>query len=390
VDVTQKTLKVGIDVTSALTQGGGIGRYTRELIHALSHDTSFAEQFDITFFSARPPANTPVLNPLPTHPAITHKPAFVDEKWLYRLWYRLRFPLPVQTFTGRLNLFHSPDFVLPPLAGNIPSLLTVHDLSFLHYPKTFTPALVNYLNNVVPWSVGRATHILADSIATQNDLVTLWHTPVEKITVLYSGVNPRFSPVNDPAEIENIRQKYKLGDAPWILSVGTVQPRKNYQLLIQAFGKIAHRFPHNLVITGGKGWLFEDILAEVQAQGLDGRVIFTGFVDDKDLPAIYSGATLLAFPSLYEGFGLPILEAMACGTPVINSDASCLPEVAGDCTVQLAPESADAWASALANLLEDQALREHLIQAGFEQIKQFTWKRSAEQLLSIYMQMLKY
>lgn len=382
------TQKVGIDVTSALTQGGGIGRYTRELIHSLAHETTFAEQFDLTLFSARPPTTPPVPNPLPIHPAVKHTPAFLDEKWLYRIWYRLRLPFPVQTFTGRLNLFHSPDFVLPPLAGNIPSLLTVHDLSFLHYPKTFTPALVNYLNSVVPWSVGRATHILADSVATQNDLISLWQTPAEKITVLYSGVNPRFSPVTDPAEINKIRGKYKLGDAPWILSVGTVQPRKNYKLLIQAFGKIAHRFPHNLVITGGKGWLFDDILAEVQNQGLDGRVIFTGFVDDEDLPGIYSEATVLAFPSLYEGFGLPILEAMGCGTPVINSDASCLPEVAGNCTIQLAPEGVDAWANGLADLLEHQSLRNTLITAGFEQIKQFTWKRSAEQLLSIYTQLL--
>ncbi|MFK7802230.1 MAG: glycosyltransferase family 4 protein [Anaerolineae bacterium] len=386
--MSRRRVKVGIDVTSALTQGAGIGRYTRELIHSLAHETDFADQFDLTLFSARPPVEPPVANPLPTHPAIKHAPAFLDEKWLYRIWYRLRIPFPVQTFTGRLNLFHSPDFVLPPLAGSIPSLLTVHDLSFLHYPKTFTPALVSYLNSVVPWSVGRATHILADSVATKNDLVELWQTPAEKITVLYSGVNPRFAPVEDPAEINKIRQKYKLGDAPWILSVGTVQPRKNYKLLIQAFGKIAHLFPHNLVITGGKGWLFEDILAEVQNQGLDGRVIFTGFVDDEDLPAIYSGATLLAFPSLYEGFGLPILEAMGCGTPVINSDASCLPEVAGNCTIQLAPEGVDAWANGLADLLKDEELRSKLVAAGYEQTKQFTWKRSAEQLLSIYTRLL--
>ncbi len=378
---------VGIDVTSALTQGGGIGRYTRELVGALSQ-TDFADQFDLTLFSAQPPAQLPVSNPLPSHPAINHKPAFLTEKWLYRIWYRLRFPLPVQTFTGRLNLFHSPDFVLPPLAGNIPSLLTVHDLSFLHYPHTFTPALVNYLNSVVPWSVGRATHVLADSIATQEDLINLWQVPAEKITVLYSGVNGRFSPVKDPAAIDHLRLKYKLGDNPWILAVGTVQPRKNYQLLIQAFAKIADRFPHNLVITGGKGWLFEDILDEVQAQGLDGRVIFTGFVDDEDLPAMYSGATVLAFPSLYEGFGLPILEAMGCGTPVINSDASCLPEVAGDATVQLPPEGIDRWADGLAQILADDALRERLISKGHDQIKTFTWQRSARQLLSIYNKLL--
>lgn len=353
-------------------------------MNALVHQTQFADQFDVTLFSAKQTKPTPVANPLPNHQNVTYKPAFLSEKWLYRLWYRLRMPIPVQTFTGRLNLFHSPDFVLPPIAGNIPTLLTVHDLSFLHYPHTFTPALVNYLNSVVPWSVGRATHVLADSVATQKDLVDLWQVPSEKITVLYSGVNPSFKPVTDPSAIDHVRSKYQLGSAPWVLAVGTVQPRKNYQLLIQAFGKIADRFPHNLVITGGKGWLFDDILAEVSKQGLDGRVIFTGFVDDVDLPAIYSGATALAFPSLYEGFGLPILEAMGCGTPVINSDASCLPEVAGEATVQLPPEGVEMWADELAELLGNENKQQALITAGFKQKEWFTWQRSAEQLLTIY------
>ncbi|MEM9776293.1 MAG: glycosyltransferase family 1 protein [Chloroflexota bacterium] len=379
--------RVGIDVTSALTQGGGIGRYTRELIDALSQ-TQFDTEFDITFFSAKLPAVTPVQNPLPTHPSIQHKPAPIDEKWLYRIWYRLRLPLPVQTFTGRLNLFHSPDFVLPPLARQIPSLLTVHDLSFLHYPHTFTPALVNYLNSVVPWSVRRATHILADSEATKTDLVELWKTPAEKITVLYSGVHSRFAPVVDSSKIQAMRQKYKLSEAPIILSVGTVQPRKNYQMLIQAFARIADKFEHKLIITGGKGWLVDDILAEVEAQNLTGRVIFTGFIADEDLSTLYSAADVLAFPSLYEGFGLPILEAMACGTPVINSDASCLPEVAGSATVQLPPENVDRWATELANLLSDKALHDQLRTAGFEQARRFTWQKSAEQLLAIYSTLL--
>lgn len=379
--------RVGIDVTSALTQGGGIGRYTRELIDALSQ-TRFDSTFDVTFFSAKSPLVTPVPNPLPQHQSIQYKPAPINEKWLYRIWYRLRLPLSVQTFTGRLNLFHSPDFVLPPLAGRIPTLLTVHDLSFLHYPHTFTPALVNYLNSVVPWSVGRATHILADSEATKQDLVELWQTPAEKITVLYSGVHARFSPVDDAAKLKAVRNKYKLGTTPYILSVGTVQPRKNYQMLIQAFAQIADRFEHNLVITGGKGWLFDDILAEVEAQNLTGRVIFTGFVDDADLSTIYSAADLLAFPSLYEGFGLPILEAMACGTPVINSDASCLPEVAGAATVQLPPQDLGGWATQLGRVLADGALQNQLKMAGFEQAKRFTWNKSAEQLLSIYSTLL--
>ena len=140
-----------------------------------------------------------------------------SERWLYRLWYRLRLPLPVQLVTGPLDLFHSPDFVLPPISGNIPTLLTVHDLSFLHYPETFPEALVTYLNRIVPWSVNRATHILADSQATKEDLVSLWHVPAEKVTVLYSGVNEHFRPVEDSELIMAVRQKYGLAERPYLL-----------------------------------------------------------------------------------------------------------------------------------------------------------------------------
>ncbi|MCA9980393.1 MAG: glycosyltransferase, partial [Anaerolineales bacterium] len=160
--------RIGIDVTSALTQGGGIGRYTRELINAVA---ALDHENDYRLFSARPPERLPVADPLPEGDHIRHKPAPINEKWLYRVWYRLRWPVPVQWVTGAIDLFHSPDFVLPPVAGDVPTLLTVHDLSFAHYPDVYTPTLVNYLNQVVPWSVGRATHVLADSYATKLDLV---------------------------------------------------------------------------------------------------------------------------------------------------------------------------------------------------------------------------
>ncbi len=375
--------RIGIDVTSALTQGGGIGRYTRELLHALvaqnDHDLR-----QLHLFSAKPPVKTPVDNPLPDDHRVTYTPSRIDERWLYRLWYRFRLPLPVQWTTGRLDLFHSPDFVLPPVANGIPTLLTVHDLSFVHYPHVFTPALVNYLNKVVPWSVGRATHILADSAATKHDLVDLWGVPDSKVTVLYSGVNEIFHPVTASAQLQAVREKYRLGDRPYIFTVGTIQPRKNYQMLIRSFARVAERFPHNLVIAGGKGWLYDDILREVAAQGLDGRVIFAGFVDDEDLPALYSGATLYAFPSIYEGFGLPLLEAMACGVPVINSDASCLPEVAGTATRQLAAEDEGGWSEQMIDLLADDGARQAMITAGYEQAKLFRWSKSAVQLLGIY------
>ncbi|MEM7113399.1 MAG: glycosyltransferase family 1 protein [Chloroflexota bacterium] len=381
----QPPKRIGIDVTSAIVQGGGIGRYTRELINAVAQAQT---PYQFRLFSAKPPPNPPVANPLPTADHISYHPAPLNERWLYRLWYRLRLPLPVQLVLGKLDLLHSPDFVLPPVAGNIPTLLTVHDLSFIHYPEVYPKPLVDYLNAVVPWSVGRASHILADSQATKDDLHHFWDVPDDKVTVLYSGVNERFQPVTNETLLAIVRQKYGLGTAPYIFAVGTVQPRKNYQMLIRSFKPIADNWPHQLYIAGGKGWLYDDMLAEIERQGLQERVRFIGFVDDADLPALYSEAMLYVFPSLYEGFGLPLLEAMQCGVPIITSNASCLPEVAGKAAVQLAPTDEGAWTTAMEELLADPQQRTRLVAAGFRQAREFTWGRAAEQLISIYGRLL--
>ena len=377
---------IGIDVTAAVAQGGGIGRYTRELIHTLA---MLKSPYTFRFFSAKPPDELPVPAPVPTAVHTSYHPALLNERWLYRLWYRLRLPLPVQWVTGKLDLFHSPDFVLPPVSGNIPTLLTVHDLSFAHYPEVFPAPLVQYLNSVVPWSISRTTHILADSVSTKRDLMTLWQVPEAKITVLYCGVDARFAPMTDKKVLTAVRHKYALGDTPYILNVGTIQPRKNYQMLIRAFKPVAEQHPHNLIFAGGKGWLYDQMMAEVDKQGLNGRVHFIGFVDDSDLPALYTDASLLTFPSLYEGFGLPLLEAMACGVPVISSNASSLPEVVGDSGLLLSPHDETAWSASLHDLLADPVRRSRMVAAGFRQARQFTWRKAGHDLLRLYQNLLQ-
>jgi glycosyltransferase involved in cell wall biosynthesis len=339
-------------------------------------------------FSARQPANLPVPEPIPVAENVAYHQAPISERWLYRLWYRLRLPLHVERFTGRLDLFHSPDFVLPPVNDDIPTLLTVHDLSFLHFPETFTPSLVNYLNKLVPRSVRRASHILVDSQSTRQDIVDRYAVPNDKITVLYGGVSERFKPVENELQLKEVREKYGMGQRPYVFSVSTLQPRKNYEMLIRAFKEIAAIKPHNLVIAGGKGWLYERVLEEISLQGLDDRVLLIGFADDADLPALYSGASLFAYPSLYEGFGLPLLEAMACGVPILNSNASCLPEVAGTATQQLSPDDQSGWTKAMASLLTDGGQRSRMVAAGFLQARKFTWTRAAQTLNDIYQRLL--
>lgn len=377
--------RIGFDATAAFTQGGGIGRYTRELLSAVLQTN---ERFHFSIFSAKPDRPLPVQPLQFDHDHVRFKQLPLSPRWLYRIWYRLRLPIPVQLFTGGVDLFHSPDFVLPPVAANIPTLLTVHDLSFVYYPETFTSSLVAYLNRVVPWSVKRATHVLADSVATKQDLMTLYETPEDKISVLYSGVNARFAPVRNADQLQTVRAKYALGEAPFILTVGTLQPRKNIQMLVQSFKPLAGESDIQLIVAGGKGWLYEQLLDGVQRAGLQERVQFIGFVEDADLPALYSAADVFAFPSIYEGFGLPILEAMACGTPVLASNSSSLPEVTGEAGVLIAPDDEAAWTHWLRRVREDEALREKLIARGRERTQDFSWEDSARQLHHIYSQML--
>jgi glycosyltransferase involved in cell wall biosynthesis len=237
----------------------------------------------------------------------------------------------------------------------------------------------------VPRSVRRADLVLADSESTKRDLIELLDVPVERVRVVMAGVDAHFQPVTDMAELTRIREHYHLPER-FILSVGTLQPRKNFTGLIEAFHQMRQRTqaPQQLVIVGQKGWLYEGIFAKVAELGLEEQVSFLGFVADDDLPALYTLADLFAFPSFYEGFGIPILEAMACGTPVVASDASSLPEVVGDAGVMVKPEDIAALSKALERALEDSILRAGLIARGQEQARRFTWEQSARQLYAAY------
>jgi glycosyltransferase involved in cell wall biosynthesis len=319
----------------------------------------------------------------------TWRPTRIPPRDWARIWHRARLPWPVETMTGRVALLHATDFTLPPTLPGTRTLLTVHDLSFVRVPETASPSLKAYLDAVVPRSVRRADHVLADSEATRDDLIALYGTPPNKITVLWSGVDSRFAPVRDPAKLEDIRQRYKLPSGPFVLSVGTVQPRKNYGRLIEALAYLRGDMPDlGLVIVGGRGWLDDPIYAALDEHSLRDAVVFTGFAVDEDLPALYSLARVVALPSLYEGFGLPVLEAMACGTPVVTSNVSSLPEVAGDAALLVDPLDVAALTESLRRLLTDETLRADLITRGRGRAASFTWERAARQLLGVYTQML--
>ena len=370
-------MRIGIDYTAAARQHAGIGRYTRELVGAL---LASPNPHQYTLFAATGGIERRTSNVKRQVSGVKFCTLPLSDEWLARLWHRLRLPIPVETITGPLDLFYSPDFVLPPTRRTTRTLLTVHDLSFLRYPDHFVPKLVRYLNAVVPRSVARADRVLADSEATRADLVTYLGTPPEKVEVLYSGVDQRFCPQPEQGEVERIRARYGLDERPYVLSVGTVQPRKNYVRLIRAF--VSLKVEAQLIIAGGRGWLYQDILAEAEKH--PERVRMLGFVDDADLPALYHGASLFVFPSLYEGFGLPVLEAMACGVPVVCSDASSLPEVAGDAALPVDPLDTGGLAEAMARALEDAELRREMTAKGIARAARFTWEQAARQLLAAF------
>ena len=373
--------RIAIDYTAAIEQGGGIGRYVRELTAALA---SRDRRGDYRLFVAGAKRGQ-----LPEAPGanFTWKPTQLSPRWLARIWHRARIPLPIERFTGAVDLVHATDFTLPPTLPGTRSLLTVHDLSFLRAPEATSPPLKRYLESVVPRSVRRADHVLADSEATRDDLIALYETPAAKITVLYSGVDSRFRPVHDSSAI---LRRYGLSDICYALSVGTVQPRKNYSRVIRALSQLRQSgLDLHYAIAGGPGWTRHEIDATIAETGMGDRVHLLGFVPDDDLPALYTGARMLIMASLYEGFGLPILEAMACGGPVIASDVSSLPEVAGQAGLLVDPLDVNAIMHAIMRLESDAALRQTCVAAGIQRARDFTWDRAAAQLQGIYQSLLE-
>jgi glycosyltransferase involved in cell wall biosynthesis len=375
---------VAIDYTAAVRQQAGIGRLIRGQVAAL---IAAAPELHVRLFViGRVDESERRQAPLPLHTTP------LGERNMVRLWHRLDAPLPrVEWFTGGpIDLLHATDFVLAPSNARR-KLLTIHDLAFLFYPDAAMPSLHHYLNVVVPRSVHRADALVADSQHTANDLSEQWQVPPEHITVVQGAVDhEHFRPVRDPSRLASVRQRYGLGERPYILALSRIEPRKNFVRLIEAFAgaRAAAKLPHRLVIGGRKGWLYETIFDRVQELGLGDHVLFPGFVEDADLPALYSGAAFFAYPSLYEGFGLPIVEALACGAPVLTGDNSCLPEAGGPGAIYVQAQDLDSIAEGIISLATDEALAARLATAGQEHAAQFTWERSAQQLLSAYRKLL--
>lgn len=376
---------IGIDYTAAVAQGAGIGRYTRELIGAaLAQGGDF--RFVLFFAAAglhQPGQAALHLRDLcATYPHVRLAPIPLSHRRLTQLWQRLRIPLPVEIFTGPLDLLHSPDFVLPPTRAR--TLVTIHDLSFLIYPQFAAPGMVRYLSSAVPRALRRANHVIADSEATRRDLQRLLGVAPERVRVIYPGVTPNFRPLSREA-CEPVRRKLNLPD-DYVVFVGTLSPRKNLVRLIEAFQILTSGTQRRtqLLLVGQRGWLDDEIFEAIDHLQMHDRVRLLNYVDDNDLPAVYNLARASVYPSLYEGFGIPALESLACGTPLVIADNSSLPEAAGNAAIMVDAHSSASIAEGLRRALDDDDLRRHLRHVGIERARSFTWELAARQLLVYY------
>lgn len=355
-------MRVGVNAALMSSRGGyrqtGVSRYIRELLAALEPELA--------------PGETVV--PLGIeHTAISDRPA------LRIAWEQT--VLPFDSRRHHLDLLHAPLHVAP-FAGRTPAVITVHDLAFLTYPDRVPRSRRLYLTPGTRWSARRARRIIAVSRRTAGDLMSWLDLPASRIEVIPLAPPASIEAVTGPA-LDAFRQRAGAGQ-PFLLCVGTLEPRKNLITLLRAFASLRTKIPHQLVLVGPEGWLNGGLGEAVGSLGLRDRVRLTGFVSDDDLSGWYSAADCFVFPSVYEGFGLPPLEAMRCGAPVVTSNVSSLPEVVDDAALMVDPLDVDAIATAILQAVSDPALAADLRARGFERAAEFSWQRTARETLAVY------
>lgn len=361
---------IGIDASRAVsTQRTGTEGYAYFLTRALLPLMSLRGHQARLYFNEPPPPG--LFPPMPDLKAVV-----IPSR---RLWTHVRLAWELRQRPP--DLFFTPAHVIPwHYAGR--SVATVHDLGYHYYPQTHTWSQLAYLK----WSTrhnGRVSHrLIADSEVTKRDLIHFYHVPPAKIQVVYPGIDPAVQLVTEEAEIQRVLQTYQV-HPPYLLYLSTLQPRKNLLRLIRAYAQSG--VPHQLVIAGKKGWLAQPILEELFRLPLEvsRKIILPGFVPEQDKSALITGATALLYPSLYEGFGFPLIEAQVCGTPVLAANSSSLPEIAGEGALLIDPLDVAAIAEGIRQLTRDPLLRYELAQSGLENARRFTWERAAEMVMAV-------
>jgi glycosyltransferase involved in cell wall biosynthesis len=363
-------MRVGIDARLVYYSQAGIGQYIIHLVNGLAN---VDQESEYVLLQSRKDDTT-----------ILEEPNFKRVSLWTPSHHRLeRYSLNVELVRLGLDVLHSPDFI-PPHRPSCRSVITIHDLAFLLYPHFLTKESARYYGHIdqaVRWT----DQIIAVSESTRNDTLQHLGVPDDKITVVYEAANPIFQPVARDVARDEVRNRHGV-DGPFILFVSTIEPRKNVPTLLRAMWQLMECYKEDvrLVLAGGRGWLFEDTFSVVEELGLDGRIHFVGRVPSEDLLYLYNAAEMLAHPAFYEGFGLPPLEAMACGLPAVVSDVASLPEVVGDAGLLIDPHDVDELTVAMWRVLNDAQLRQEMRDKGLRQAARFSWERAARETMTIY------
>jgi glycosyltransferase involved in cell wall biosynthesis len=357
-------MKIGIDIQTTLGNKTGFGFYVENLVEQLKKINGGYE-----YSLIRPDIEQDFSAP---------------KRFLWD-----QFGVPKQARAEKVDLLHQPSFSAPVFFGGR-TVVTIHDLIAVHFGEDIPFWSRQYFGRWMPFSYNFVDHIIAVSNHTKKDIIDLLHTPEDKITVIYEAADTKFKPLPDKAsQAKRIKEKYKIKD-DFILHVGTLNPRKNLEFLVSVYSEVVKKFPNtNLVIAGKKGWYYESLIEKVNSLDLGKKVLFIGYIDEEDKVAMYNAATMLVFPSLYEGFGLPPLEAMSCGVPVVASNRSSIPEVVGEGGLLIDPTDIKAWTDGICLFLKSPKDREKYGQYGIKQASKFSWSKTAQETISVYDKVLK-
>jgi glycosyltransferase involved in cell wall biosynthesis len=368
-------MRIGINAQIVSQANAGVATYAQNIVRHLAQlksDHEFYVFGNREFLSS---VNLPAARFLPTS-------AIVKANWQRILWEQ--FVLPFKSQRHHVEVMYYPDHTSALLKKNCPTIITIHDLAFLAHPETFAKKNRLYKSLAVARSARQADRIIVVSHATKQECLRWLEAPEAKLRVIHNGIDSCFKRIDDKDKLEQTRKKLDL-PRQFILFVGTLEPRKNLVKLIAAYADLRRqrKIEHELIVVGAKGWLFSEIFATVDKLSLKEHVRFLGYVTEDDLVALYNLARVLVYPSLYEGFGFPPLEAMACGCPVVTSNQSSLPEITGEAARLVDSNDATAIADGIFHVLDDANFRQGLIARGLERVKLFTWEKTARQILQV-------
>jgi len=370
---------IAIDIQVVAQTRTGVGQFTYHLVKTLlqvddaNHYTLFLFDFRRRFrgFSSE-------------RKNVSLKKVRLPGIFVRKLWDLIAYP-PVEMMTGRFDLFHFTNYMIPPMRENR-ALTTIYDMGFWRFPQYAAPAALKWPLRHVKESAEKALGVITVSEFSKSEIVNLLGLPSEKVHVVYPGVSSTFREDTNEAESSHVRAKYRIS-APYVLSVGTLEPRKNLPALLKAYQKNVSFFRNSgckLLLVGMKGWLYDEVFRTVQKYALENDVLFTGYVEEHELVPIYRDAEFAVFPSLYEGFGMPLLEAMASKTPVLASNIAAHREILRDAALFFDPEDIDGLGRLMRELSEDHALRRNLTEKASRRALRFTWEASAAELARIY------